>query len=34
MHEGEEDLPLSNLFVTLLRAMGVETEAFGHSTVR
>ena len=31
VHEGEEDLPLSNLFVTLLRAMGLETDAFGHS---
>ena len=31
VHEGEEDLPLSNLFVTLLQAMGVETDAFGHS---
>ena len=31
-HGGEEDAPLSNLFVTLLRSMGVETDAFGQST--
>ncbi|MCY3814091.1 MAG: DUF1552 domain-containing protein [Gammaproteobacteria bacterium] len=32
VHEGDEDAPLSNLFVTLLRAFGVPTETFGHST--
>ena len=32
VHDGEEDAPLSNLFVTLLRAMDVETDSFGHST--
>ena len=31
VHEREEDAPLSNLFVTLLRAMGVEAVSFGHS---
>lgn len=31
-HEGAEDAPLSNLFVTLLRAFGVPTDTFGHST--
>ena len=29
---GEEDAPLSNLFVTLLRRMGVETDSFAQST--
>ena len=29
---GEENLPLSNLFVYLLQWMGVPTESFGHST--
>ena len=32
VHEGDEDAPLSNLFLTLLRAMGLEIDAFGHST--
>jgi len=32
VHPGEEDAPLSNLFVTILRAMGLETDSFGHST--
>ena len=32
VHAGEEDAPLSNLFVTLLRTMGVEADSFGHST--
>lgn len=31
-HEGTEDAPLSNLFLTLLRAFGVPTDTFGHST--
>ena len=31
VHEGEQDGPLSNLFVTLLQSMGVETDAFGQS---
>lgn len=30
--ENREDLPLSNLFVTILRQMGVETESFADST--
>lgn len=29
---GDEDAPLSNLFVTLLRAMGLPIDSFGHST--
>ena len=32
VHGGDEDAPLSNLFVTLLRAMGLDINAFGHST--
>lgn len=32
VHDGEEDAPLSNLFLTLLRAFGVPTETFGHGT--
>ena len=32
VHDGEADAPLSNLFVTLLRAFGVPTDRFGHST--
>ncbi|MDE0009180.1 MAG: hypothetical protein OXS50_12970, partial [Gammaproteobacteria bacterium] len=28
---GVQDAPLSNLFVTLLRTMGVESDSFGHS---
>ena len=32
VHDGEQDAPLSNLFVTLLRSMGVETDSFGHSS--
>lgn len=31
-HEGDHDAPLSNLFVTLLQAMGLETDRFGQST--
>ena len=30
--EGEHDTPLSNLFVSVLQWMGVETESFGQST--
>ena len=29
---GEEDAPLSDLFVTLLQRMGVEADAFGQGT--
>ena len=32
VHDGAEDAPLANLFVTLLRAMGLDIDAFGHST--
>jgi len=32
VHEGDENAPLCNLFVTLLQNMGVETDAFGQST--
>jgi hypothetical protein len=32
VHEGEENAPLCDLFVTLLQTMGVETDAFGQST--
>ena len=32
MHEGGHNAPLCNLFVTLLQAMGVETDAFAQST--
>jgi hypothetical protein len=32
VHEGEHNAPLCNLFVTLLQAMGVETDAFAQST--
>ncbi len=32
VHAGEQDAPLSNLFLTLLVAMGLEIDAFGHST--
>ena len=28
---GAQDAPLSNLFVTLLRTMGIESDSFGHS---
>jgi hypothetical protein len=31
-HEGGHDDPLCNLFVTLLRSMGMEVDAFGQST--
>ena len=31
VHEGE-NAPLSNLFLTLLHTMGLETDSFGHST--
>ena len=31
-YEGETNTPLSNLFVTLLRSVGLEIDAFGHST--
>ena len=31
VHEGGENAPLSDLFVTLLQRMGVETDAFGQS---
>ena len=30
--EGETNTPLSNLFVTLLRTIGLEIDSFGHST--
>lgn len=32
VYEGETNTPLSNLFVTLLRAIGLEAGSFGHST--
>ena len=32
VHEGEENGPLCNLFVTMLQNMGVEADAFGQST--
>ena len=32
VHEGEENGPLCNLFVTMLQNMGVETGSFGQST--
>jgi len=32
VHEGEENAPLCNLFVTMLQNMGVETDAFSQST--
>ena len=32
VHEGEHNAPLCNLYVTLLRNVGVETDAFGQST--
>ena len=32
VHDGEEDAPLSNLFLALLHAFGVPAETFGHST--
>ncbi len=32
VHEGVQNAPLCNLFVTLLQGMGVETEEFGQST--
>ena len=32
VHEGEDNAPLCNLFVTMLRSMGVETDSFGQST--
>ena len=32
VHEGEENAPLCNLFVTMLQNMGVETDAFAQST--
>ncbi len=31
-HGGDQDAPLSNLYVSLLQAMGVETDSFGQST--
>ena len=31
-YEGETNTPLSNLFVTLLRTIGIESDKFGHST--
>ena len=31
VYEGESNKPLSNLFVTLLRTMGLESDQFGHS---
>ena len=31
-YEGEVNTPLSNLFVSLLRAIGLEIDTFGHST--
>ena len=31
-HEGEHNAPLCNLFVTMLRSVGVEAESFGQST--
>ena len=32
VHEGEHNGPLCNLFVTMLRSVGVEAESFGQST--
>ena len=32
VHEGGENAPLCNLYVTLLQRMGVETDSFGQST--
>ena len=32
VYEGERNTPLSNLFVSLLRTIGLETNSFGHST--
>ena len=32
VHEGGENAPLCNLYVTLLQRMGVETDAFGQSS--
>ena len=32
VHEGEDNAPLCNLFVTMLRSVGVEADAFGQST--
>lgn len=32
VHEGEENAPLCDLFVTVLQSMGVETESFGQSS--
>ena len=32
VHEGEHNAPLCNLFVTMLRSVGVEAESFGQST--
>ena len=32
MYEGETNAPLSNLFVTLLRTIGLEIDEFGHSS--
>ena len=32
VHDGAENAPLSNLFVTMLQSMGVETDSFGQST--
>ena len=32
VHEGEHNAPLCNLFVTMLRSVGVEADSFGQST--
>lgn len=32
VHEGEQDAPLCNLYVTLLQSMGMEADSFGQST--
>ena len=32
VHEGEDNAPLCNLFVTMLRSMGVQADSFGQST--
>ena len=32
VHDGEQNAPLCNLFVTMLQSMGMETESFGQST--
>ncbi len=32
VHEGEDNAPLCNLFVTMLRSVGVEADSFGQST--